>query len=339
MEERKTKGKTTEETFNQALGAALCRTAASWREGTVHVEETNWLEEGRGTRIDILIADPSLPYVAIETSFQPNDANSDAIKRLGKKIKKNAYEIRTALSVYIPDGYREKNLEHIRSDLCKEAPIDYALYQMLPATEHGSSFLRWPESGFLRGSVYDLSRFLQAAVMSKEFVEKVADEVAEMVNQAVCRLRKELSTKQQEQITEKVYQHSVLGGLRTSMVLWLNALLTQQRLHSQEVKGAPPLSFSGEASDVLASEQVTIWRDLIKKNWRSIFDPATSSLATSNDFSPSATKQALELLVEAVEKIERKKLGLYISVGAELFPKLSDDRKEAAAFYTQPWHC
>ena len=111
MEERKTKGKTTEETFNQALGAALRCTAASWREGTVHVEETNWLDEGQGKRIDILIADPSLPYVAIETSFQPEDVDHDAQKRLGKTIQHDGYEIRTALSVYISDGYRKKDLE------------------------------------------------------------------------------------------------------------------------------------------------------------------------------------------------------------------------------------
>ena len=109
MGERKTKGKTTEEAFNQALGASLRRTAASWRKGTVHVEETRLLEDA-GKRIDILIADPSLPYVAIETSFQPEDADRDAQKRLGEKIQDDGYEIRTALSVYIPVVYRKKIL-------------------------------------------------------------------------------------------------------------------------------------------------------------------------------------------------------------------------------------
>lgn len=37
-----------------------------------------------------------------------------------------------------------------------------------------------------------------------------------------------------------------------------------------------------------------------------------------------------------MERIETSQLGLYISIGAELFPKLSEDRKESAAFYTTP---
>ncbi len=48
-----------------------------------------------------------------------------------------------------------------------------------------------------------------------------------------------------------------------------------------------------------------------------------------------ATGEALANLTRAVEKIEVAGLGLHINVGAELFPKLSEDRKQAAAFYTQ----
>ena len=41
-------------------------------------------------------------------------------------------------------------------------------------------------------------------------------------------------------------------------------------------------------------------------------------------------------LIEAVDVIEDADLGRQIGLGAELFPKLASDRKESAAFYTQP---
>lgn len=59
-------------------------------------------------------------------------------------------------------------------------------------------------------------------------------------------------------------------------------------------------------------------------------------LETLGDMNPAAVSDALALLRRAVEKIETERLGLHINVGAELFPKLSDDREQAAAFYTQP---
>ena len=79
-----------------------------------------------------------------------------------------------------------------------------------------------------------------------------------------------------------------------------------------------------------------VWRAIRERNWRSIFEPAVDRLESLGNADPSATAQALGKLIKAVEQIEVARLGLHINVGAELFPKLSEDRKEAAAFYTQP---
>ena len=125
-----------------------------------------------------------------------------------------------------------------------------------------------------------------------------------------------------------------MTGTRTTMVLWLNALLTQQRLSAQQLAGTPPLDFN-EPNPVV-SDQVSIWRTIVSTNWTDIFKPAVDSLTDCGNMSPSATSRVLRLLKQAVERIETANLGLQLNVGAELFPKLSDDRKESAAFYTQP---
>ena len=78
-----------------------------------------------------------------------------------------------------------------------------------------------------------------------------------------------------------------------------------------------------------------MWRKIQKVNWRAIFDPAIKILKIAGNAEPRAAGEALRHLVSAVEEIENAGLGLHINVGAELFPILSEDRKQAAAFYTQ----
>ena len=176
---------------------------------------------------------------------------------------------------------------------------------------------------------------MTAAALPKEVVENVAAEVAVRVDQAADVLEMALSAEQQEQIAELVYQRTSLKGLRVTMVLWLNALLTQQRLCYQGVPNIQPLKFSASSLPI-PSRQAAVWRSILEENWNSIFEPAVRILERSGNIHPHATGEVLKLLISAVEMIELSRLGQHINVGAELFPKLSDDRKQAAAFYTQP---
>ncbi len=194
---------------------------------------------------------------------------------------------------------------------------------------------RWPETGFLDGGVPDLAALLSAAAMPKEEIERVAAAVAESVDGAADGLDQALPDETKRNIAGRIHQRSFLKGLRTTMVLWLNALLTQQRLHTQGVPYSPSLAFSS-ATSLIPSQQIEIWRAIQEQNWRAIFDPAVEVLEMAANSAPRATGEALATLTRAVEEIETAPLGMHINVGAELFPKLSEDRKEAAAFYTQP---
>lgn len=333
------KGKTIEETFNQALGAALRDAAARWRAApdTVQVEETRTLA-GRGQsgkRPDILVIERASPPVVIECSFDGGDADADARARLGRKTAQGGLEIKTAVAARIPPENRRRSWAEIQEALSGGEFIHYALHQKIADGDGDAAKRRWPSKGFLAGSVHDLAAMFPAAALPREEVEEVAREVAELVDSAAGRLEWALSEARQLEIAEQVHQRTPLKGLRTTMVLWLNALATQQRLSIQGVKSVPSLEF-GRAELPAPSEQAAIWRAILRENWRSIFEPAVRVLEKSGDLNPRAAGEALELLVQAVEKIELARLGPRINVGAELFPKLSDDRKTAAAFYTQP---
>lgn len=180
--------------------------------------------------------------------------------------------------------------------------------------------------------MFDLARLVLAAALSKEYVESIAEKVAQRVHQTAAILQAKLPEEQMIQIAKEIYQRSPFTAFCTTSVLWLNALLTQQRLCVQEVD-VPQIDFMGKNSvqpSVLAAD----WSDILRQNWNSIFETAAAVLKQIGSFHPGATGQVLQHLIREVEWIETFQLGLYISIGAELFPKLSENRKESAAFYT-----
>ena len=327
------RGRASERLFNEALARALQQTSARWKGSSDDwflVEQTNTLEESASLCPDILLRDEELPPLVIETSYQGTDADGDAEARLGKKTISDGLEINTALAVWIPARFRNLSVKESTEALYAHA-LKYALFQRLPSA---GDTRRFPTGGYLEGTVFDLSALLTAAVLPKEWVDVETDEVAKMVEQAAARLERGLSQARQLELASVVYQRTPLKGLRTTMVLWLNALLTQQRLYRQEVAGIPALPFADLQVDPVA--QARVWRAILALNWRSIFEPAVDVLDRSLGMDLRATADSLGLLMQAVRRMELARLGPHVHVGAELFPKLSEDRKRAAAFYTQP---
>ena len=330
---KRSKGNLHEHTFNIELGKVLAETDARWlahADEYILAERTGTLDRGRA---DVLIDDPQMPAAAVETSFDPADADKDARGRLGQKTTRGGRELLAVLAVHIPEECRELSAGAVFVKLSGGSQhIGYALHQ---GRVSDGTRRRWPATGFIQGTVHDASRLISSAAMPKEVVEARSESVAVLVRQAADTLQSNLHARAQQEIAGVVGQNSPLEGLRTTMVLWLNALLTQQRLQVQGVENIPPVrTVSGIRPNPF--EQVEVWRRIIEVNWRSIFEPAVNALAACGDLHRAGTTEALSRLIEAVGVIEDADLGQHINVGAELFPKLASDRKESAAFYTQP---
>ena len=326
-------GKLHEHTFNIAFGKVLAGTDARW---LAHADEYI-LAERPGTlapgRADVLIDDPQMPAAAVETSFDSADADRDAQDKLGQKTTQGGRALLAVLAVHIPEECRALSADAVFAKLKDESQhIGYALHQ--GGLSDGTT-RRWPSKGFIQGTVHDASRLIAAAAMPKDVAEALAERVALLVKQAATTLQSTLNDQAQREIAGQVGQNSPLEGLRTTMVLWLNALLTQQRLQVQGVDCVPPVrTVSGVCPN--PSAQVEVWQRIIEINWRSIFEPAVNALGVCGDLHRAGTTEALRRLIEAVGVIEDADLGQHINVGAELFPKLASNRKESAAFYTQP---
>lgn len=324
---------TTEPSFNEALGTALRRSVARWRKSPrcVQVERTQTIAGAPGKHPDILIADPQMWPVAIEASFDGRDADRDALARLGLETTTHGMPIETAVAVRIPESCRQWPRSRIAQELSRGAELAYAVHQR---TGEGTS-RRWPKSGFVTGSAVDLVDLLPLIALPREVVQETADYVAQRVKWAGARLYRMSSAWQREELAAEVHQRTALTGLSTTMVLWLNALLTQARIHERHERLPAPADCCDKQGYPMPFRFLRAWHEILSENWRSVFEPAQDVLRKAAR-NIGATSSALRCLVDAVEKIESCRLGVHINVGAELFPKLSDDRKTAAAYYTQP---
>jgi len=309
------KGKLHEQGFNYALAAALRGRFPGWDAPGCIVAE----RAGAGKRIDISVDIPDMPAVAIECAFGGDDGKDASARLVDKDL-----HFDTAIAVSIPERFRAMDEDGARAALEAGADIGYAVFQR---------GYRFPQSGYLTGSARDLAAFVQVAAVAKDRVEQVADEVVGRINRAAAALTDGLPPRAIDDISDRMSQRAHLPGMRVVAVLWLDALLVQNII----CRVNPEVAELPSADGLLRPHSVAQeWRKILDTNWFSIFEPAVVALERAANTYSGCVIDALRALLEGVEFLANARLGAHLNVGAELFPKISEDRKQAAAFYTMP---
>ena len=151
---------TTEHTINDALAAVLMETRSLWRfKGVVRSENIDVLK-GSGKRPDILITEPNVSPVIVETEILPAiSVESDARQRLGDHLTPSGRRILSSLAVRLPMRLRDFSGQPLKNEIINADDFEIALY----TGESPESCTRWPLDGWLRGNVTDLSMFIQFA--------------------------------------------------------------------------------------------------------------------------------------------------------------------------------
>ena len=199
------------------------------------VEQTGNLTEKK-LRPDILVCGESSPPFVIECSYQAQDADKDAMQRLGKYVQVSGLPIKTAFALHVPEAFRKGSIDTFRDLLNTGEEIRYAVHQRSRLNVNS----RWPSSGFIEGSAQDFAALLPAAALHKEDIATVATEVAGLLRYAAELLHQHLPEHIQSELVQHVFQRSPLAGLRTIMVLWLDAALTESMLYRLNKTDEPP---------------------------------------------------------------------------------------------------
>ena len=311
-----------EQSFNLQLAQALRQSNTRWRKKVNAVRAERTSAKGR---VDILVIDTQMPTVAIECAYG-GDNEKDAQSRLDNDLSLN-----TAVAVDIPLEFQSMTENEALTTLLNGGQLKYVILQRETTGTH-----RFPTTGYIFGSAANLATLIQLTSATKRTIEEVASVVADLVDSAAASLADGFTAEDVHEIAGGIEHHTLLSGLRTIAILWLDALLVQSHLRSNGTY------IDGKPIDVVPITDITVngfvdaWRRIRNLNWASIFEPAIDALTRAGEISRSTTAIALEHLVRAVDEIESSRLGTHLEIGAELFPRILEDRKEVAAFYTTP---
>ena len=341
-------GTTDEPEFNRALARAMRQRRSYWRDVPDALAcQRNGLVDGTSRQIDILVRSQDALPVAVETEWG-SPALDDARGRLGARV--DGRLIRSAIAVGLPEEALAWNDQQIEQALSTQDEVSLKMVMLYSNIRDGDSvgasllehdITRWPESGYVTGTVDDLVRLCEYASAPPSLVSRLAKEVAANIASIAADLRGGINPRIVESIIRELGQDDPDQGLRLACCIWLTALRLQNRLvnQSEKLSEAGLRSFGSVADDTLGPGVTALaireeWRKILAVNYGTIFNVALKSLNT--DIPDDKASGALNDLGELAAGVSGALLGNRVDFAGELFPELLTDREETAAHYTLP---
>ncbi len=326
---------TTEHTINDALAEVLVETRSLWRlKGVVRSENIDVLK-GSGKRPDILISEPNVSPVVVETEIMPAaSVEVDAKQRLGEQLLPSGRRILSSLAVKLPTRLRDYSGQPLKKEIAKASDFEMALY----TGENPETYMRWPQNGWVIGDTIDLSILIQSASVPPTVVEEAANKLVSGVSEAAALLT-EMAIEHPgsiRKICEELRQQDGEQTRRMATTILANALV----FHESLARGTGELydvrtldELRGKRNVVSKTAMLEDWRKILKVNYWPIFDIARRIL----EVIPIDTARPLldRLATTAGELVENHLMRSHDLTGA-VFQRLIADRKFLAAYYTNP---
>jgi len=326
---------TTEHTINDALAEVLMETRSLWRfKGVVKSENIDVLK-GSGKRPDILVTEPNVSPVVVETEIVPAiSVELDAKQRLGQQLMPSARRILSSVAVKLPPRLRDFSGQPLKNEILNTSDFEMALY----TGENPESCTRWPQNGWVRGNATDLSILIQSASVPPAVIEEAANKLVDGVSEAAALLADMAIAHPGaiKKICEELRQQDGEQTRRMATTILANALV----FHESLARGEGDLynvrtldELRGKISGVSKNEMLEDWRRILKVNYWPIFDIARRIL----EVIPIDTARPLldRLVTTAGELVANHMMRSHDLTGA-VFQRLIADRKFLAAFYTHP---
>lgn len=324
-----------EHTINDALAEVLRQTRRCWKPpGVIKSEYTKALK-GSGKRPDILIAEPHVSPVAIETEVLPaTSVDADAIARLGTRVSTTGRDILSSIAVRLPVALRQHQGAALQEAIRATDRFEMALY-----TGRGTStYSRMPESGWLAGSVGDLSILAQHASVPPDVIDEAATVLMDGISSAAGLLAEAARSHAGavREVGARLRQRD--GGQTRSMAMAIlaNALVFHQGLARGpgklgEVRTLAELR--GSKTGLSQPAVLVEWQKILAVNYWPIFDIARRIL----EVLPSGVaRDALKVLGETADRLTHNRLMRSHDLTGAVFQRLIADRRFLAAYYTTP---
>ncbi|MDE2824360.1 MAG: hypothetical protein OXK79_12740 [Chloroflexota bacterium] len=312
----------TEPNVNNALGDILRGMMAGCE---VRSENTQTFPDHPGRHADVLIVAPGRSPVVVEAEFEPAaEVERDASERLGLRVQGQPRAVEAAIAVRYPQAVEDAY--DVRQVLSEARLSYYVLHQ---------DGTRFPESGWLEGSVTDLADIARLVSVPQKAVEQAADTLEQGIGQAATRLEEmaKLRPNVTPVIARLLGMSDVPQTRRMAGAIIANAMVFHQRIAGIH-EGVKPLRLvCGPSVANPQGETLTAWEDILKINYWPIFAIAKDIL---EQLPGDAATDILRELLETAQEVEATGVDNAHDLTGRIFQRLIADRKYLATFYTLP---
>ena len=301
---------------NNALGALL---RGMLPRSVVRAEHAGLLSGSSG-RPDLLITDPGGAPVVIEAEYEPaRTVEKEARARLDLRVAGETRPIESAIAVRYPAGLKD---EYELEAPLRKSRLTFAVFH--------ADGTRFPETGWLEGSVEELSDLVRVASVPR----RAFDRAAELMEQGI-----EQSSWAFKEVPGVVPGIARLLGMpdveqtrRMACAILANAVVFHHRLAGITEEITAPRLVCGDAMNLQRPIREE-WTRILELNYWSIFAIARDIL---NHIPAGAARWMLERLFEMTDEMETLGVTNAHDLTGRIFQRLIADRKYLATFYTLP---
>lgn len=314
----------TEPSVNNAMGTLL---QAMLPRSDVRSENVRAIAGSPRLQPDILITAPGRAPVVIEAEYMPAaGVETEAKVRLRLETVANGREIEAAIALRYPDEVGEaQNLTAALTD----ARLSFCVF-----TENGGTN-RFPETGWLDGSVEDLADMVRLVSVPQHAVDRATEILQEGIDGA-AKILDELDQIRPgitEAIANLLGMANVLQTRRMASAIIANALVFHDQIAGMHARIKSLAHACGDSVDNPQGEVLAAWTAILNINYWPIFSIAKDIL---EHLDSSDAARILRRLRNTAQGVNATGVENAHDLTGRIFQRLIADRKYLATFYTLP---
>ena len=314
----------TEPNANNAMGSLL---QAMLPRSQVRSEHTRAIYGHAGLQPDILITAPGRSPVVIEAEYMPAaNVEAEAANRLGLESEADGRVIEAAIALRYPDEISEA---HDLPAALSMARLSYCVF-----TGNGDAS-RFPDSGWLDGSVEDLADMIRLVSVPQHAVDRATNTLQEGIDGA-AKILDELNVTRPGIISEiaaLLGMANVPQTRRMACAIIANALVFHDQIAGMHARIKSLALACGDGVDNPQGEVLAAWTVILSINYWSIFAIAKDILEHLDSADAARILRRLRNTAQAVTATGVENAH---DLTGRIFQQLIADRKYLATFYTLP---
>ena len=317
-----TNPKQMEPNVNNALGNLLKSMMPTC---TVLAENTQTFPDHPGRHGDVLVTATGRSPVTVEAEFEPApEAEKDARERLGLKVDGEPRTIEASVAVRYPASLETA---YDLSSALSDATLSYCVLH--------EDETRFPESGWLQGSVSDLADLVRLVSVPQKEVEQAADILEDGIEAAAQALDKIAESRPaiSAEIAQLLGMTDVPQTRRMACAILANALIFHERIAGMYPGVSTLLKLSDTDSVKLQDVFLEAWTHILTINYYPIFAIAKDILS---NFQAEDAPEILKGLLTTARQVNATGVDNAHDLTGRIFQRLIADRKYLATFYTLP---